>query len=76
VQAQEKPDGFFVEGAGRVPGGVQLDPQGDHRLAMSLALAGLAADRPVTVENAGIISESFPDFPAVLRSLGANISTR
>ena len=76
VQAQEKPDGFVVDGLGRVPGGVQLDPQGDHRLAISLALAGLAAGSPVTVENAGIISESFPDFPAVLRSLGADISTR
>jgi 3-phosphoshikimate 1-carboxyvinyltransferase len=73
VQVMERPDGFIVDGTGQVHGGVRLDPQGDHRLAMALALAGLASRQPVTVENAGIISESFPDFPEVLRSLGADL---
>ncbi len=73
VNAEEKPDGFIVDGRGSLPGGAQLDPHGDHRLAMSLALAGLAAERPVTVEYAGIIGESFPEFSEVLRSLGADI---
>ncbi len=73
VQVQETPDGFDISGAGSIRGGARLDPQGDHRLAMAMAVAGLAAGAPVEVENAGILAESYPDFPAVLRSLGAEI---
>ena len=49
------------------------DPHGDHRLAMSLAIAGLAAQQPVTIENSAIINESFPEFDEVLTKLGANL---
>ncbi len=73
VQAHETPDGFDILGTGAVHGGARLDSQGDHRLAMALAVAGLAAWRPVEIENAGILAESYPGFPSVLRSLGADI---
>ncbi len=73
VQAHETPDGFDILGTGSVGGGASLDSQGDHRLAMALAVAGLAAQRPVEIENAGILAESYPGFPSVLRSLGADI---
>ncbi len=73
VQAVETPDGFDILGTGAVRGGAHLDSQGDHRLAMALAVAGLAAGRPVEIENAGILAESYPGFPSVLRSLGADI---
>ena len=74
VQVEETPDGFDIFGSGTARGGARLDPQGDHRLAMALAVAGLATGRPVVIENAGILAESFPDFPSVLRSLGAIIA--
>jgi 3-phosphoshikimate 1-carboxyvinyltransferase len=74
VQVEEMPDGFIIHGTGRVRGGVTLDPQGDHRLAMSFGIAGLASEKPITIENAEIISESFPSFSQVLRGLNANIS--
>lgn len=74
VAVQETEDGFTITGAGAVRGGAHLDSQGDHRLAMALAVAGLAAQEPVVVENAGILAESYPGFPAVLRSLGAEIT--
>ncbi len=73
VQVQEVEDGFDIFGSGAVRGGACLDPQGDHRLALAMAVAGLAAGKPVEIENAGILAESYPDFPAVLRSLGADI---
>jgi 3-phosphoshikimate 1-carboxyvinyltransferase len=72
VDVTEKPDGFTLRG-GRLPQGGQVDPHGDHRLAMSLAVAGLASRSPVTVQNAAIIGESFPEFAQLLQSLGANI---
>jgi 5-enolpyruvylshikimate-3-phosphate synthase len=40
---------------------------------MALAVAGLAAEEPVTVGNAGVVDESFPDFVFALRSLGAQV---
>jgi 3-phosphoshikimate 1-carboxyvinyltransferase len=73
VQASETPDGFSIQG-GRVPGGIKVDPHGDHRLAMALAVAGLAAENPVIIQNASIINESFPAFPSALASLGAVVT--
>ena len=72
VQVSEAPDGFTVQG-GQPPHGAVVDPHGDHRLAMALAVAGLAAQEPVEVQGAGIIQESFPDFAAVLARLGAEV---
>jgi 3-phosphoshikimate 1-carboxyvinyltransferase len=55
--------------------GGRVESHGDHRLAMSLAVSGLAAGQPVQVDGAEMIGESFPGFEAVLRSLGAAVST-
>lgn len=72
VQASETPDGFIIQGGQALQGGT-VQPHGDHRLAMSLAVAGLAAQAPVTVEGAEIISESFPEFVMTLQNLGADL---
>ncbi|MDX9794728.1 MAG: 3-phosphoshikimate 1-carboxyvinyltransferase, partial [Kiritimatiellia bacterium] len=69
VRLTERRDGFTIEG-GTLAGG-EADARGDHRLAMSLALAGLAAPSPVTVHHAEILRESFPDFVEQLTRLGA-----
>jgi 3-phosphoshikimate 1-carboxyvinyltransferase len=69
----ELPDGFVVNGEGHLPGGQTVDAHGDHRLAMALAAAGVGSDRPVTVENAEIMAESFPDFSHALEALGADV---
>jgi 3-phosphoshikimate 1-carboxyvinyltransferase len=74
VAAQETPDGFILPGSGGPTGG-GVDPHGDHRLAMALAVAGLASSAPLTVRDAQITSESFPGFAGVLRSLGARLET-
>jgi 3-phosphoshikimate 1-carboxyvinyltransferase len=71
VKIEEKPDGFMLQG-GQVQGGV-VDPHGDHRLAMSLAVAGLAAQGPVRVVRAGILRESFPSFLSVMDRLGVTL---
>lgn len=71
VAAEETPDGFILPGGG-VRGG-QVDPHGDHRLAMALAVAGLAADSPVQVGGAEIVRESFPEFIDALGSLGGQV---
>ncbi|MFO7623739.1 MAG: hypothetical protein R6V73_05260, partial [Anaerolineales bacterium] len=73
VDIKEKPDGFIVHGGKPLSGG-RVSANGDHRLAMALAVAGLAAKSPVEVEGAEVISESFPTFADLLKILGADIS--
>lgn len=45
-----------------VPAGAQFDSKGDHRLAMTWALAGLTGDAPVSVRDFGAVSVSYPNF--------------
>jgi len=71
VSLEERKDGFLIQG-GTLKGG-ECEAHGDHRLAMSLALSGLASAGPVTVHHAEILNESFPDFAPQLRSLGATV---
>ena len=67
AEVEEFDDGFAVQG-GTLTGGTAR-ANGDHRLAMSMALCGLRA--PVTVEGAEILNESFPSFVSTLKALGA-----
>ena len=71
ITAQEA--GFAVEGLSRLEGG-EAQAGGDHRIGMALAIAGLAARRPVSVAGAEIIAESFPGFVSALQSLGAQVA--
>jgi 3-phosphoshikimate 1-carboxyvinyltransferase len=74
ANVEEVQDGFTVHGLGTLQGGM-VDPHGDHRLAMSMAVAGLASEKPITIQNAAIINESFPEFNEVLANLGARLIT-
>lgn len=58
-------------GGGGLRHGGRVESAADHRVAMSLALAGLAAPAPVTVGGAGWIDTSFPGFADALRAAGA-----
>ena len=59
----ERPDGLRVEGrkAGRLKG-AEIEPRGDHRIAMAFAIAGLAADGSTVIRDAGCAAVSFPTF--------------
>jgi 3-phosphoshikimate 1-carboxyvinyltransferase len=67
VQLEMFDDGFAIHGK-TLKGGVG-DGAGDHRIAMSLALAGLASPESVTVQHAEILNESFPDFVTQIHTL-------
>ena len=45
----------------------------DHRIAMSFLVMGLAAEKPVAIDDAGFIATSFPGFVPMLRGLGADV---
>ncbi len=65
---EERPDGFVVQGPMRLVG-TQVNSHGDHRLAMSLAIAGLVAGGETTIEGVECIADSFPGFEKVLTDL-------
>jgi len=60
---EERPDGLKVEGrlAGKLRG-AEIEPHGDHRIAMAFAIAGLAAEGPTTIRDAECAGVSFPSF--------------
>jgi 3-phosphoshikimate 1-carboxyvinyltransferase len=66
VEAQA--DGLAIRGVPRLRGG-RAASGGDHRVAMALAVAGLRAAGPVTVDDTDCIRTSFPGFEDTLRTL-------
>ncbi|MDR1911947.1 MAG: 3-phosphoshikimate 1-carboxyvinyltransferase [Helicobacteraceae bacterium] len=72
VLAKELPDGFEIEGREMV-GGAIVDSFGDHRVAMSFAVAALRADGEIIVNDSECVATSFPNFVEIYRSLGGAI---
>lgn len=54
-------DGFIIAGKSKIKGGV-CESHGDHRLAMSLAVAGLISENGVTINDIECVNTSFPQF--------------
>ena len=77
VSVEEGADSLTVVGSVRanhgVRGGARVTTHGDHRIAMSHLILGLASAEPVTVDEPGMIATSFPGFLDLMRSLGAEI---
>lgn len=71
IRVEESEDGAVVHG-GRFDGGT-VQSFGDHRIAMSLAIAGTVADSAVTVLDTDAVATSFPAFTSLFGSLGATI---
>jgi len=75
ARIEERPDGMVIEGPVRLIGAV-VECHRDHRLAMALAVAGLAARGQTVVRGAEAIGDSFPGFVEVMQALGADIHWR
>jgi 3-phosphoshikimate 1-carboxyvinyltransferase len=72
VLIDELPDGAIIRG-GTIGGG-RIDSHGDHRIAMSFAIAGLVAAAPVTIGDCANVATSFPGFMELANGLGFNLS--
>lgn len=68
VQARETPDGIMIDG-GLPLRGANFDSHGDHRVAMSMAVAGLVASGGSVIDDTACINTSFPGFSELLESL-------
>ena len=70
VERTMRGDDLIVEG-GTPRGGGTVATHMDHRIAMSFLVMGLASREPMTVDDAGMIATSFPEFRPAMERLGA-----
>jgi len=71
VAVQETPDGIVIQG-GTLQGGT-VDSHGDHRIAMSFAMAALRTTGPVSINDCKNVATSFPDFVELAGQAGLAI---
>ena len=78
VPVTEHDDGLTIEGTGDepLPGGGRVETRLDHRIAMSMAVAGLHARKAIEVDDARPIATSYPAFLDTLARLGAPVQWR
>jgi len=71
VTARIDGDSLIVEGKQRLKGGGLVATHLDHRIAMAFLTAGLASEKPITVDDTTMIATSFPEFRGLMETLGA-----
>jgi len=77
VAVKEGADSLIVSGGGmkrRPKGGARIAANLDHRIAMSFLVLGMAAEKPVMIDDDASIATSFPNFVDLMNGLGAVIS--
>jgi 3-phosphoshikimate 1-carboxyvinyltransferase len=72
ARVEELEDGMVVHRSDLT--GTQLDGHHDHRIVMSLAVAGLAAEGTTTIDSAEAIAATFPNFAKLMVSAGADMA--
>lgn len=66
---EEREDGFIVHGKKTLKGGVEVETYHDHRLAMSLYVAGLICEKEIVINGFEWVNISFPEFEKIFTSL-------
>lgn len=74
AEIEEREDGFKIIGKQSLIGAT-VDGHDDHRIAMSMTIAGLVADGETSVLDAACAGDSFPGFAETMQEIGANIIT-
>ncbi|MGE0549665.1 MAG: 3-phosphoshikimate 1-carboxyvinyltransferase [Kofleriaceae bacterium] len=75
ITCEERKDGFVVEGRPERPfEPARVHADGDHRIAMSAAVAGLVATGTTHIDDTDNVATSYPGFVAAMNALGASIS--
>ncbi|HVF84967.1 MAG TPA: 3-phosphoshikimate 1-carboxyvinyltransferase [Abditibacteriaceae bacterium] len=68
---EEQPDGMTIHGPAKLMGATVTSPPGDHRIAMTLAIASLICEGETTLENSQAVTSSFPNFFSLLDEVRA-----
>ena len=72
IDAKSTEDGIVIQ-PGQLTGGT-VDSHGDHRIAMSFAMAALKANGTINITDCANVNTSFPDFVNLAKSAGLKIS--
>lgn len=72
IEVEGRADGYRVRG-GQRPRGGQVTSGGDHRMAMTAAIAGVVGDGPVEIDGFDAVASSYPDFVGDLVRLGGRV---
>ncbi|WP_372956905.1 bifunctional prephenate dehydrogenase/3-phosphoshikimate 1-carboxyvinyltransferase [Marinobacter sp.] len=72
VKTTVTPDGIIIEGGQTIAGG-EVDSHGDHRIAMSFAVASLCAGGEIVVNDCANVATSFPGFVELATGTGIRI---
>lgn len=74
VVTEEFEDGLAIQGSAGAPlaGGGKVATLLDHRIAMSMTVAALAAEQPIAIDDVAPVATSYPDFFATLDALTAD----
>ncbi len=73
IDARPTPDGMIIQG-GQLKGGT-VDSHGDHRIAMSFAIAALRASGEITITDCANVNTSFPGFVSLAAGAGLKITS-
>ena len=73
VQVEEAPDGATITGRADGFAGGRVDSHGDHRIAMSFAIAGQRASAAVVIDDTANVATSFPGFVALAQAAGFSL---
>ena len=77
IHAKATPDGMVIQGRGENDGalytGGTVDSHGDHRIAMSFAMAALRASGVITIKDCANVATSFPNFIELAKGCGLDI---
>ena len=72
IDATATPDGAIIRG-GQIKGGT-VESHGDHRIAMSFAIAGLKASEDILINDCANVDTSFPGFVELAKQAGLSVS--
>lgn len=75
ISVQEYEDGMAIEGGATMTGGC-IDSRGDHRIAMSFALASLRATGTIRILDCANVDTSFPGFAELASQVGLALQVR
>jgi len=72
ADVQGTQDGLVIKGKSKLRGG-EVSSHNDHRIAMMAAIASVACENPVTINNAEAVNKSYPGFFKDFESLGGSV---
>ncbi|MDM8565942.1 3-phosphoshikimate 1-carboxyvinyltransferase [Candidatus Halobeggiatoa sp. HSG11] len=74
IDAESQPDGIIIQG-GKIRNGI-INSHGDHRVAMSFAVAALRASGTITIEDCANVATSFPNFISLAQHVGIDVKVK